>query len=344
LVNLQVKQKSPILFRTVSLIFTLLWMGLIFYLSHQNAAESDNVSGGFIESIVKFFIPDASPETLAKWVENLNFVVRKLAHVSAYFVLGILTYMSVSTYKIFSSAYKVALSLTICLGYSVSDEYHQTFISGRSGELRDVGIDSIGIVSGVTLTFLIHLIYKRIKNRKRTKMKKQQYIELTEALKKELRKTKNELETLTRENKSLSDEVNALNCELFELRQRLSETEEELKEKQNPLPEPSMEAEIIPEETVAEDTTVLISDDMEYGAEIIGKIVLSATKYCNQLSIEATAQNKELINLIFGRAEVAKFEILKITDSDMASSLKKTAMEDEALEAEDYFKSVMAQK
>jgi len=319
-------------------------MGLIFFFSHQNATQSDNVSGGLIESIVKFFIPGASDATLAEWVERLNFIVRKLAHVSAYFVLGTLSYMTVSTYKIFSSAYKVALSITICLGYSVSDEYHQTFIPGRSGELRDVGIDSIGIFIGVMLSFLIHLAIKRIKNRKRPKMKKQQYMELTEALKRELRKSRHTADALKQENDALSKENTALNCELSELRQKLSELESQLAAQENVFEASVNEI----AETTANDIEpaeqVTLGDDMEFGAEIIGKIVLTATKYCNELADVVSNENKELINLILGRAEVAKSEILIITDSDIPSPEKRVAMEKEAIAAEDYFKSVMAQK
>ena len=44
--------------------------------------------------------------------------------------------------------------------YAMSDEYHQTFVMGRSGELRDVLIDSLGIITGIVLTVLILKLFK----------------------------------------------------------------------------------------------------------------------------------------------------------------------------------------
>ena len=35
--------------------------------------------------------------------------------------------------------------------YAVLDEWHQTFVAGRSGQLRDICIDSAGALSGVFL-------------------------------------------------------------------------------------------------------------------------------------------------------------------------------------------------
>ena len=45
--------------------------------------------------------------------------------------------------------------------YSCSDEWHQTFISGRSGQFRDVCLDSLGIAGGILLmslvVFVVHM-------------------------------------------------------------------------------------------------------------------------------------------------------------------------------------------
>ncbi len=47
-----------------------------------------------------------------------------------------------------------------------------------------------------------------------------------------------------------------------------------------------------------------ITPDTDYGAAVIGKTVVAAAKYCEQLKTRDNA--KELINLILGRTEVAK--------------------------------------
>lgn len=40
--------------------------------------------------------------------------------------------------------------------YAVSDELHQWFVEGRSCELRDVGIDTTGVILGTSLYRICH--------------------------------------------------------------------------------------------------------------------------------------------------------------------------------------------
>lgn len=40
----------------------------------------------------------------------------------------------------------LALAAIASLLYALSDEFHQRFVAGRTGSLRDVGIDSAGII------------------------------------------------------------------------------------------------------------------------------------------------------------------------------------------------------
>lgn len=84
-----------------------------------------------------------------------------------------------------------------------------------------------------------------------------------------------------------------------------------------------------------------ITPDTEYGAEVIGKTVVAATKYCEQLKTRDNA--KELINLILGRTEVTKAEILNIVTADTADEEKRRLIDEQFAAAEDYFASVTAQ-
>lgn len=67
----------------------------------------------------------------------LDFVVKKTAHVSEYAIFFWLTFRANKSLK---------YSLLICLLFALSDEWHQTFVPGREGALRDVGFDTIGIL------------------------------------------------------------------------------------------------------------------------------------------------------------------------------------------------------
>ena len=56
---------------------------------------------------------------------------------------------------------RALLSLFICVLYACSDEWHQTFVYGRSGMASDVVIDTIG--AGIALIILMavsRLIHK----------------------------------------------------------------------------------------------------------------------------------------------------------------------------------------
>ena len=54
-------------------------------------------------------------------------------------------------------------ALVFCFLYACSDEYHQTFVPGRSGELRDVFVDLAGVAFGLILVLLISLRRKELK-------------------------------------------------------------------------------------------------------------------------------------------------------------------------------------
>ncbi len=79
---------------------------------------------------------------------------------------------------------------------------------------------------------------------------------------------------------------------------------------------------------------------LEFSSDIIGKIVVSAARQCNKLSVDG---NKELINLILGRTEVAKAEILDVAACEADDEHKRlmiTGIYEQVLE---YISSVAAQ-
>lgn len=345
------KQKSPVLLRVISTIFLLLWMGLIFYFSHQTAIESDNISDGLISLIVKFLMPGASDLTVTNIVENLSFIVRKGAHFSLFAVLGFFSFLSVITYEKLHITLRVIISFLIGALYAVSDEYHQTFVVGRSGELRDVLIDSSGVLLAVLVCLGVYSMHRYIKSKRKPNMRKKQYIELTQTLSSELHKARIEIDELKetnlqfeKKNQELYEQLCIANSKLEELKKTAEapDVTEPVEEDSDFCKEEADTAELTEPE---KETVVTLSDDTAFGAKIIGKIVLSAAECCNSLTAPPVSQNaKELVNLILGRSEVAKAEILKIVAADVSQENKIHAIENELKECEDYFKSVMAQK
>lgn len=87
-----------------------------------------------------------------------------------------------------------------------------------------------------------------------------------------------------------------------------------------------------------------ISPDVDYGASVIGKTVVEAAKCCNSVTVNGNPElSKELVNLILGRTEVAKSEILAIVSSEDDFENKKQKIDAQYESAVDYFKSATAQ-
>lgn len=130
-----------------------LWLAFIFYLSNQPAAESNglskNITKVIFETIDKVIDLDQS-DTNIGLVEKFNHLIRKYAHFTLYLVLGIL----VTNAMIISGliGYKTLIySLLFCIIYAISDEVHQLFVLGRSAQVTDVLIDSLGSFIGIGL-------------------------------------------------------------------------------------------------------------------------------------------------------------------------------------------------
>lgn len=96
------------------------------------------------------------------------------------------------------------------------------------------------------------------------------------------------------------------------------------------------------EEKVAQ--SVSLDSDEQYGAQVIGRIVVNAAEYSNRLTSGGETKYKELVNLILGRTEVAKSEILGVVSSQNDIETKKREMDEIEKNASEYFENVMAQK
>jgi|SRR5690625_4615422 len=124
-------------------LLVIIWMGVIFYLSHQPATASSTLSSGITEIIIRTL------KTIAPFMDlelhAFHHFIRKGAHFFAYFMLGFLVIHALEMRHVKG----MALALAISVLYAISDEVHQLFIPGRSGEVRDVLIDSAGAVVGI---------------------------------------------------------------------------------------------------------------------------------------------------------------------------------------------------
>ena len=155
------------IFRIAAIVFLILWMVLIFLLSAETSGESSQTSGVFIEKVISIVISgfnELDEIEREETVASFQHIVRKSAHFTIYGILGFLSFLSFISYIKLSFKVRVVISSAVCLFYAVFDEIHQLFVSGRSGEVRDVCIDFSGAISAILICILIVLLNTRLKS------------------------------------------------------------------------------------------------------------------------------------------------------------------------------------
>ena len=98
-----------------------LWMAVIFWLSAQTGSEL----GSMFPYVERWF----------PWLDGFNF-----GHFIAYFILALFLWIAIGSHRLSSKL----LVIGLCVLYGFSDEYHQTFVQGRTADLLDIRNDAIG--------------------------------------------------------------------------------------------------------------------------------------------------------------------------------------------------------
>lgn len=148
----------------LSIILVLLWMICVFTFSNQQGNGSSSTSKSVSQIIVN--IIDIQKQYTKKQkeelVEFMNPILRKIAHYTIYLIGGFLLVNCTTQYKILENkAYFTSALIGIL--YAASDEFHQLLIAGRSGNINDVIIDSLGVLTGITIFLLIRKTIGRSK-------------------------------------------------------------------------------------------------------------------------------------------------------------------------------------
>lgn len=142
--------------KIIKLILIVIWMIVVFNFSNQCGTESSGTSGKVTRVIVNIITKDKE-EPNKQAMERIEKVVRKGAHYTIYTVGGFLimnyTYSMEKTKK-----QKILGSLLFGAFYATTDEIHQYFVPGRSARLFDVGIDTLGVLTGI----LIYLVLRKL--------------------------------------------------------------------------------------------------------------------------------------------------------------------------------------
>jgi len=98
-----------------------------------------------------------SSDHTVRFFGELNRLARSCAHVSEYAALFlILRWASSKTFARKSNWFHAPLALIVAVFYAVTDEWHQTFVPGRTPSVGDIGLDALGAVLGLCIWSAVH--------------------------------------------------------------------------------------------------------------------------------------------------------------------------------------------
>ena len=119
---------------------------MILYLS--GGSGSSGQSGSLLHLILGNRV---SPETL----EIINFSLRKCAHVIGYATLSLLNYRALENSTGVTRGFRAVILAT---AIAITDEYHQSWTSTRTGQPSDVLLDAVA-AAGAQVVLYMRLRY-----------------------------------------------------------------------------------------------------------------------------------------------------------------------------------------
>lgn len=134
-------------------------LGLIVFFIWDNSMQTGGSSDGFSIFFAEAFAPIVNKLGFHGNIWTMNRIIRKLAHLTEFTILGSVLYTILRRYITYGTVIK-----TIALGILIAslDEFIQLFSPGRSSQLSDILIDTIGVILGILLVKLVYYIgYKR---------------------------------------------------------------------------------------------------------------------------------------------------------------------------------------
>ena len=161
-----IKIKKNLIFKRILFIIMLLaTLYLIFRFSAQDAEQSGNLSLKVTNFIVNMFSKVKNMDLALRmhYIERLHPIIRKLAHFSIYCLVGFSVMGFWCTFDI-KNKYKLLWSILIGVLYAAGDEFHQSFVPGRGPSIRDVCIDSAGVLTGIFIMIFLILLFEAFNN------------------------------------------------------------------------------------------------------------------------------------------------------------------------------------
>lgn len=140
---------------------------LIFGFSAQDGESSGSLSFQVSLFLVRLFsplIPTAqSEDVLIEYAEVIHLYVRKAAHMTEYFLLTLSLQLPLAAWcsKLVFWKKRILIGAAATVFLAALDEFHQSFVPGRSGNFIDVCIDSIGVLAASLFLYIFFTIRKK---------------------------------------------------------------------------------------------------------------------------------------------------------------------------------------
>ena len=158
--------------KKVIIFLCIFWMAFIFCMSGTNGEISHVESKKVVDLIENAEVKPQDKARSEPIDENtindqkvkeseLDHIIRKNAHAFMYMILAFLVS---SLFFVYNKKGKDAIVyiLFICLFYAVTDEFHQSFVIGRTSLVSDVLVDFGGALIGLTVFYLAYYkIYEK---------------------------------------------------------------------------------------------------------------------------------------------------------------------------------------
>ena len=143
-------------------------MIIIFLFSAKPAvssAESSRTIANAVLNIAENFMDPAQwQEDRDNVLDTVDHIVRKTAHFMEYAILASAIELHYWITKRKGIRF-ILLSILFSFLYAATDEFHQLFVPGRSGEFKDVMIDTVGAAAGAFLFHFLLILIEHIKRK-----------------------------------------------------------------------------------------------------------------------------------------------------------------------------------
>ncbi len=141
----------------------ILWLVLMLVLSSQTGTQTSELSGGIATTIANIFYKDPTSQQ----IYSVNLLIRKLAHIAIFLILGMLiTTVFLTTFlpeSINSIAILSILSVVITFGIGFLDEWRKQFVDGRHFDSTELILNFIACFIGVGLVLVVFFLIKKFR-------------------------------------------------------------------------------------------------------------------------------------------------------------------------------------